>query len=210
MTHYHLTSLCFFAEGLSSIIHKAKSQSQITGLRVTRAAPSISYLFFADDSLIFTKATIEECNAMLQILQTYEKALGQVINFEKSAILFSPNVRRELKQSLLETCYIVTVAFIEKYLGFPTMIGRAKNEAMQPIKERVWKRIQGWKERLLFKGGKEVLIKAVAQAIPTYTMSCFQIPIGVCKDMEALMCKFWWGSQEHKRKIHWIHWEKMC
>ena len=109
-----------FAEGLSSIIHKAESQSQITGLRVTRAAPSISYLFFADDSLIFTKATIEECNAMLQILQTYEKASGQVINFEKSAILFSPNVRRELKQSLLETCYIVTVAFIEKYLGFPT------------------------------------------------------------------------------------------
>ena len=68
----YLFVLC--AEGLSSLIHRAESQSQITKLRVTRTTPSISHLFFADDSLIFTKAKDKECNAMLQILQTYEKA----------------------------------------------------------------------------------------------------------------------------------------
>ena len=54
----------------------------------------------------------------------------------------------------------------KKYL-LPSMVGRSKNNSFQSIKNRVWKQIQGWKEKLLSKGGKEVLIKAEAQAIPT-------------------------------------------
>ena len=143
---------------------------------------------------------------MLIILHLYERASRQVVNFEKSAILQS-KCGRNLKQQLLDSCHITTVAFTEKYLGLPTMIGRSKNDSMQSLKERVWKRVQGWKGRLLSKGGKEVLIKAVAQSIPTYTMSCSLIPSGVCTDLESLMCKFWWGTQEHKRKIHRVNWK---
>ena len=55
-----------------------------------------------------------------------------------------------------------------------------------------------------------MLIKVVAQTIPTYTMSYFKIPLSLCRELEQLMCKFWWGSQENQRKIHWIDWEKMC
>ena len=55
-----------------------------------------------------------------------------------------------------------------------------------------------------------MLIKVVAQTIPTYTMSYFKIPLSLCRELEQLMCKFWWGSQENQRKIHWIDWEKVC
>ena len=48
------------------------------------------------------------------------------------------------------------------------------------ILEKVGKKLAGWKGKLLSMGGKEVLIKAVAQAIPTYTMSYFQLPKGLC------------------------------
>jgi len=54
-------------------------------------------------------------------------------------------------------------------------MGRSKIRTFEYLKERVWKRIQGWKEKLLSKAGKGVLIKAVAQAIPSYAMSCFDL-----------------------------------
>ena len=61
----------------------------------------------------------------------------------------------------------------ETYLGLPTLVGRVKYQTFSCLKDRVWKKLQGWKGCLLSKVGKEVPIKAVAQAIPTYTMGVF-------------------------------------
>jgi hypothetical protein len=71
----------------------------------------------------------------------------------------------------------------------------------------VWKRVQGWMEQSLSSGGKEVLIKAVAQAIPTYSMACFRLPRGLCQHIDGLLRSFWWGSKEGKRRTCWVAWE---
>jgi hypothetical protein len=55
--------------------------------------------------------------------------------------------------------------------------------------------------------GKEVLIKAVAQVIPTYSMSCFKLARGLSKHLNGLLWNFWWGSREGKRKTCWVAWE---
>ena len=55
------------------------------------------------------------------------------------------------------------------------------------IKEKVGKKLAGWKEKLLSIRGREIIIKAVAQAIPTYTMSCFQLPKSLYDDLEGIM-----------------------
>ncbi|KAA3468761.1 reverse transcriptase [Gossypium australe] len=44
--------------------------------------------------------------------------------------------------------------------------------------------------RLLSQGGKEVFIKAVLQAIPTYSMSCFLLPKTLCTKLESIMSRF--------------------
>ena len=59
------------------------------------------------------------------------------------------------------------------------------------VKERVAKKLSGWKEKLLSMGRREVLIEAIAQAIPTYTMSCFLLPKSLCDDIEGMMRRFW-------------------
>ena len=58
--------------------------------------------------------------------------------------------------------------------------------------------------------GWEILIKAVLQAMPTYTMGCFLLPKSLCKDIEALIPKFWWGYKGEARKIHWVAWKNLC
>ena len=95
------------------------------------------------------------------------------------------------------------VNHFESYLGLPTLIGRAKYHTFSFLKDRVWKKLQGWKGMLLSRASKEILIKAVAQSIPTYAMSVFQIPMKLCDELDALCAKFWWGQVRNERKIHW-------
>ena len=72
------------------------------------------------------------------------------------------------------------------------------------IKEKVGKKLARWKEKMLSMGGKEILIKAVAQTIPIYTMSCFQLPKGLCDDLESMMRNFWRGQKDQETKIAWV------
>uniref|UniRef100_A0A2N9FDG6 Reverse transcriptase zinc-binding domain-containing protein n=1 Tax=Fagus sylvatica TaxID=28930 RepID=A0A2N9FDG6_FAGSY len=72
------------------------------------------------------------------------------------------------------------------------------------IKERVWSKLQGWKECLLSQAGQEVLLKAMVQAVPPYSMSFFHVPDCLCYDLEGLMRRFWWSHGDDKRKICWV------
>ena len=82
---------------------------------------------------------------------------------------------------------------IETYLGLPTLVRWPKYHTFSYLKDRIWKKLQGWKGLMLSRVGKEILIKAVAQSIPTYTMSVFQLPLKLCDELDALCANFWWG-----------------
>lgn len=68
------------------------------------------------------------------------------------------------------------------------------------------KKLEGWKNRFFTEGGREVLLKAVIQAIPTYAMSFFKIPNSILKEIESMYANFWWGSKDKGKKIHWKAW----
>lgn len=90
----------------------------------------------------------------------------------------------------------------EKYLGLPSMVGRKRTSFFNDVKLKVLSKISNWQHKFFSNGGKETLIKAVAQAIPAYAMSVFKIPIGLCNDIQRAVTKFWWGSKGDKRGIH--------
>lgn len=70
--------------------------------------------------------------------------------------------------------------------------------------------MQGWGEKCLSRGGKAVLLRNVAQTIPTYAMSCFLLPRTLSEEMEKIMNKFWWGSGADNRKgLKWLSWANM-
>ena len=92
----------------------------------------------------------------------------------------------------------------------PLLLENKKNEVFAEIKERVGSKLAGWKEKFLSIGGREILIKAVAQAISTYTMSCFQLSKGLCDDIEGMTRNFWWGQRGQESRIAWVSWKRLC
>lgn len=61
-------------------------------MNITSISPSVTHLFFADDSLIFFKASMEEGVRVKECLNLYEKASGKTIKFAKLALYLSPNI----------------------------------------------------------------------------------------------------------------------
>ena len=125
-------------------------------------------------------------------------------------LFFSSNVANSFKGHVKNLLGVPKIKEYKKYLGLPAVVGRNKRASLNYIKDRVWARLQGWKEKLLSQAGKEVLLKVVVQAIATFVMSCFRLPVGLCHDIVMLIQKFWWGQQGDRRKIHWKNWEVLC
>lgn len=66
-----------------------------------------------------------------------------------------------------------------------------------------------WGDGILAQAGREVLIKAIAQALPTYVMGVFKLPMSVCDDLNQMVRNYFWRSSKGKRKTHWKAWETL-
>ncbi|KAL5541596.1 hypothetical protein UlMin_009306 [Ulmus minor] len=186
------------AHGLSELLLSSEQRKLFKGVKIAASCPPISHLFFADDSLIFCRARSMDC------------ASGQLVNFEKSALSFSPNTSAYVREEICSLFGISQVAGHDMYLGLPTFSMRNKRIQFGYIRDRVVKKLQGWKEKFFSHGGKEVLLKAVVQAIPTYAMTCFMIPDSILKEIEAACARFWWGSSPDHKRVHWKKWSDLC
>lgn len=116
------------AEGLSNKLKMKERLNDIKGIAACRTGPSISHLFFADNSLLFTRATEKDGRSIMKILKEYEQASGQLVNIQKSSIFFSPNSSSDLKESIHEIIGVEGHPPHEKYLGLPSLIGRSRNQ----------------------------------------------------------------------------------
>ncbi|XP_030945645.1 uncharacterized protein LOC115970113 [Quercus lobata] len=182
----------------------------IQGVAACPRGPRNSHLFFANDSIIFYRATSDDCAHLEQILETYEHATGQQLNREKTSSFFSHNTPLETQEDIKNRFGAEIIRQHETYLGLPSLVGRSKRNTFRALKERLDNKLSGWKEKLPSQAGKEILIKAVAQDIPTYTMSVFKLPDTLCDEMTSMVRNFWWGQKEGRNKIAWLSWDKMC
>jgi hypothetical protein len=174
----HLSPYLFLlcAEGLSSLLSKACHDGLISGTPISARGVHLSHPLFADDSLLFCRSNWNEWRVISQLLQRYEMASGQKLNNEKTFIFYSINTPQDFKDLIHSTAGIPAVASFERYLGLPAMVGRLKQRTFAGIVSRVRKRLKDWKEKSLSQAGREILLKAVAQAIPDLLHECVPAP----------------------------------
>ncbi|XP_031106239.1 uncharacterized protein LOC116010884 [Ipomoea triloba] len=158
----------------------------------------------------FLRRMMEEAIVVKECLQTiYEMLSGQVVNFHKSSICFSKNTAAGDRDDVAAVLGVSQAANFGKYLGLPSFVGRNKWAVFSYIEDKIRHRISSWDKKLLSRRGKEVLLKSVAQAMPTFSMSVFRFPDSLCMAIERAMNRFWWGSGTSKG-IHWLAWDCLC
>jgi hypothetical protein len=197
----YLFMLC--AEGLSSLVRQAECNGLISGVPISKRGVKLSHLLFADDSLLFYRANFVEWGNVTQLLHKYELASGQKLNSHKTSIFYSRNTGEAFKAFINESAGITAPHNFDRYLGLPALMGQSKVRTFASIKGRVQKILLGWKETFLSQTGREILIKEVVQAIPTYSMSVFMLPRPLCLSLNSLMNRFWWGHNSDHKSLAW-------
>ncbi|XP_024196346.1 uncharacterized mitochondrial protein AtMg01250-like [Rosa chinensis] len=137
----YLFLLC--VEGLSALISHEVSNGQWKGLRICDGAPSISHLLFADDSMLYSYATPQDCTRIRNVLNLYERAYGQQVNLQKSNVVFSGSVLPHLRDAMAQVLGVQVVDKHNKYLGIPTLVGRSKSDTFAYIKDNLSKKLTG-------------------------------------------------------------------
>lgn len=175
------------SEVLLGLCSKAQRDGTPTGIKIATNCPRINHLLFADDTMFFIRSDDRSCHTLKTLLNTYEATSGQKINTLKSSLTFSSKTGAAVKASVKQILNIEKEGGVGKYLGLPEHFGRKKNDLFGSIVDRMHQRAISWSYRCLSTAGKLTLLKSVLSAIPTFPMSCFQIPVSLCKKIQAVM-----------------------
>ena len=203
----HIFILC--TEVLSALCAKGQADKSLPGVRVSRNSPPINHLLFADDTMFFCKFKPACVTALMKILSIYEAVSGQRINPQKYAITFSARTPELTRARVKETMEIYTEGGIGKYLGLLEQFGRKKRNIFASILDRIRQKSHSWRTKFLSGAGKQVMLKSVLSAMPCHAMSCFKLPLSLCKQIQSLLTRFWWDANPEKRKMCWVAWDTL-
>lgn len=178
-------------------------------MKASRGNLDISHLFFADDLILFAKASEEGSKVIKDVLDRFCAELGQKVSPEKSRIYFFRNVKADLEAKICSNLQIQATNELGKYLGFPIRHKGAAQKQFNFVAEGVINKLLGWKAKLLSFARRTVLVKSVMPAIPNCVMQGLALPIHLCDKLDKISRDFLWGSSQGKNKMHLVGWNKI-
>jgi hypothetical protein len=101
-------------------------------------------------------------------------------------------------------------SFPIKYLGVPLHFTKLTREDIQPVVDKLVKRIEGWKGRLLSSAGKLTLLNSCLTSIPIYLLSVIKFPKWAIENLNSHMASFLWHHADGKHKCHLSNWESLA
>ncbi|XP_071704165.1 uncharacterized protein [Rutidosis leptorrhynchoides] len=196
------------AEGLNILAKSAVDKNLFNGIEVGRDKVLISHLQYADDTIFFGNWNRNNALNLINILKCFELSSGLKANFHKSFI-YGVGVPFEDVENMAFRmgCKAGKLPFM--YLGLPIGTKMSNVTAWQPVIDKFKIRLSDWKMRLMFFGGRLVLVKSVLSILPLYYFSLFRAPSSVTKLLESMRRVFFWGGDFSGNKMSWVKWEKV-
>lgn len=204
----YLFILCM--EVFPRLILANEASKHVHGIKMTRNSQPISHLLFVDDCLLFAKADLEECRNLLNIIEQFSKASGQLIYFNKSGLFFSKKVHPRHQRMMSRLLKIKKINIKDAYLGDPLFIDKSKLKTFNALIEKMENKIQGWRSKILTHASRIVLIRHVLSSIPTFQMGCFRFPKKLTKKMNDIQRDFWWGKDSNSKGVYIKSYSFLC
>jgi hypothetical protein len=163
----------------------------------------VSNLMFADDCLIFSRASSTAARNIFKVLHQFSAASGQRINFHRSSLYFSPKVSSLDKNTIVNIPGIQHRATIGKYLGIHNIIFWKDPVNAKELLLRISNKLSGWKSSTLSWAGRLTLIKSNLSGMSNHVMSCFKCPHKLTTALDRECKKFFWGSNIKSPLVAW-------
>jgi hypothetical protein len=146
---------------------------------------------------------------MKMILCAFEQLSGLKINFHKSEFFcFGQAKEMEHHYSQLFGCQSGMYPF--RYLGIPMHFRKLRNADWQIVEEKFEKKLSSWKGKHMSVGGRLVLINSVLTSLAMFMLSFFEVPKQVLERLDYYRSRFFWQSEEHKKKYRLAKWNILC
>jgi hypothetical protein len=171
------------------MLMKAASKGYISDFMSNLYPEGVISLQYADDMLMFLAHDTQAACHLKWLMIYFEKISGMKINYHKSD-LTPMNLEEEETQEYAKIFCCKIGKFPFKYLGVPLHYDKLRREDLQPIIDKIMKRIAGWKGKLLSYGARLTLLKACLASIPIYLMSFIKFPKWVIEAINSQMTNF--------------------
>jgi hypothetical protein len=195
----------FVVDVLFRMLSKAIEHNLIKGLGRNIIPHGVECLQYADDIIIFIDKDLEKAGNLKWILSCFELMSGMRINYTKSELV-PMNLEEQEIVGIVEIFGCPVGAFPIKYLGVPLHYQKLRREVLQPLVDKILKKIAGWKGKLLSHAGRVMLIKTCLSSIPVYLMSFFKFPKWALDLLNSHMSACLWNDYEGHGKIYLANW----
>ena len=152
---------------------------------------------------------IEKATNMKMLLCVFEQLLGLKNNFDKSEI-FCFGQAKEMEQQYSQLFGCQSGKYLFRYLGIPMHFRKLSNADWRIIEEKFEKKLSSWKGKHMSVGGRLVLINSVLTSLTIFMLSFFEVPKGVLEKLDYYRSRFFWQSDEHKKKYRLAKWSILC
>lgn len=159
-------------DALSKMLDRASSAGLFRGLMCNFREGGILSLQYADDTVLFSSAETSHLVNLKQILLWFEQVSSMRVNFHKSECI-PMNLSNEDAHEVSHILNCPLGAFPMKYLGVPLHFEKLTREDLQPLVDKLLKRIAGWRGKLLSLAAKTTLIITCLSSIPIYIFFIF-------------------------------------
>ncbi|XP_057248933.1 uncharacterized protein LOC104886993 [Beta vulgaris subsp. vulgaris] len=188
----------FCMDILSRMLTQATDIRQFDGIKAHRYAPPISHLFFADDAVLFFKATTNSCTKVSRLLARFCMISGQMLSLTKSYVKFSPNIPQGMLTEYKSILKLEATSSMGTYLGTPVDIQRKKTQHFTYLLDKISQRITAWSHTPLSQAGKVILINSVLIASIAHILFVFLLPTTIANKVDAMVSRFFWAKPSGK------------